>query len=321
MARFYRNPTIERIALRIKSVWDWIVAKFVGLLLHWLKKLPPEKSTELAARIGYTLAPALPRYNLARRNLSRAFPEKSEAEIKALARDAWSHVARGIAEYVFLDQLFDFDPEHPGEGRVEVVGIDNFLALRDSDRPAIIFTAHTGNWEILPIAAASYDLNVTALFRPPNNPYLAKRVLKARRTEGGHLVPSRAGAAWSLARVLEEGRAVGLLADQAFQRGPKIEFFGRDALANPLAAKLARQFDCDIYPARCVRLPEGRFRLELWDRIEIPRQKDGSLDIAATTSAINAIIEGWVREYPAQWLWLHDRWKIKAKPPRRTPAG
>lgn len=320
MSRFYRNPTVERTALRLSTAWDWIVAKLVGLVLHLLKKLPPEKSTALAERIGYRLAPILPRTALARKNLEAAFPSKSKAEIAELSRRVWGNVARGIAEYVFLDQLFDFDPERPGAGRVEVSGVENFVALRDDGRPAIIFTAHTGNWEILPIAAASYDLNVTALFRPPNNRFLAKRVLKARRTEGGHLVPSRAGAAWSLVRVLEEGRCIGLLADQAFQRGPKIRFFGREAVANPLAAKLARQFECDIYPARCIRLPEGRFRLELSDRMDIPRQSDGSVDIRATTEAINEIVEDWVREYPEQWLWLHDRWKIKNKPPRRRPA-
>ena len=114
----------------------------------------------------------------------------------------------------------------------------------------------------------------------------------------------------------EEG-TVGLLADQALTKGERIRFLGREATANPLAAKLARQFDCDIYPARCVRLPGGRFRLELQDAIEIPLDGKGNLDVSATTEKINAIMEGWVREYPGQWLWLHDRWKLKPIPKRR----
>ena len=311
MARFIRHPLIERNLLRLKTAYDWVVAKLVGLFLHYAKKLPPESSTNLAERIGRKLAPILPRSKLARKNLTLAFPEKSKSEIEEIVKGVWGNVARTMAEYVFLDQLFDFDVDKPDAGRIEILGVENFVRLRDKNRPVIIFTGHTGNWEILPIAASTYDLNVTALFRPPNNKFLAKRLLKARRTDKGHLVPSRAGAAWALARVLEDNQAVGLLADQAFTKGPRVQFLGREATANPVAAKLARQFECDIHPARCVRLPGGRFRLELQDAIDIPKLADGSVDIVATTESINKVIESWVREFPEQWLWLHDRWKIK----------
>ena len=321
MARLIRNPIVERNLLRVKTAWDWVVAKLVGLFLHYAKKLPPEKSTAIAEKTGRFLAPVLPRSKMARRNLELTFPEKSKSEIDELVRGVWGNVARTLAEYVFLDRLFDFDVDNPDAGRIEVVGAEQFEQLRESGRPVVIFTGHTGNWEILPIAAAAYDLNVTALFRPPNNPFLAKRLLKARRTDGGHLVPSRAGAAWTLARVLEDDQAVGLLADQAFTPGPHINFMGRTATANPMAAKLARQFDCDIHPARCVRLPDGRFRLELHGPIERQLDSSGQLDVVATTIQINDIIAEWVREHPEQWLWLHDRWKIKTPEKKRWQRG
>ncbi|MEE9376049.1 MAG: lipid A biosynthesis lauroyl acyltransferase [Rhizobiaceae bacterium] len=312
MSRLIRNPIIERLLLRLKMANDWVIAKLVGVFLHFIKKLPPEKSTAFAEKMGRKLSPILPRTRLARKNLTLAFPEKSKEEINQLVRGVWGNVARTVAEYVFLDQLFDFDVDNPEAGRITVVGAEQFNKLRQNNKPVIIFTAHTGNWEILPIAASTYDLNVTALFRPPNNKFLAKKLLKARRTEKGHLVPSRAGAAWVLAGVLEKNGVVGLLADQAFVSGPKINFLGREASANPLAAKLARQYDCDIHPARCVRLPGGKFRLELHEKIQISRTNEGAVDIIETTKTINNIIEGWIREYPEQWLWLHKRWKIRS---------
>lgn len=317
MAKLIRNPLAERFLLSVQTVKDWTIAHFVIALLRIAKKLPPEKSTDIAERLGFALAPVLPRYRLARKNLKLAFPEKTNQEIKQLAHAVWGNVARTMAEYVFLDQLFDFDINNPDAGRIEVSGIENFIKIRESGKPTIIFTGHTGNWEILPIAAAAYDLNVTALFRPPNNRFLARQVLKARRTEGGHLVPSRAGAAWALANVLEENQSVGLLADQAFSRGPRITFLNREASANPLAAKLARQFDCDIYPARCIRLPGGRFRLELEDKLDIAQTQLGGVDVLETTRRINTRLESWIREYPEQWLWLHDRWKLKTVPKKR----
>ena len=311
MARLIRNPLVERFLLTVKTASDWIVAKLVGLFLHYTKKLPPQKSINAAEKIARFLSPILPRTKLARRNIALAFPEKSKAEVKEMARGSWGNVGRTIAEYVFLDHLVDINVDDPSAGRIEVTGAEHFHKLRESQRPVIVFTGHTGNWEILPVAAAAHGLHITALFRPPNNQFLAKKVLKARRTEGGQLVPSRAGAAWALATVLENDGAVGLLADQALKKGPRITFMGCTASSNPLAPRLARQFDCDIHPARCIRLPNGRFRIELSGAIDIARKENGQIDMAGTTQIIANIIEGWVREYPEQWLWLHDRWKLK----------
>ena len=309
LRRLARRPAVERQLLRGKRAVDWLSAKLLIGILRLARRLPPERSTDLAERIGRLFAPVLPRTALAKENLALAFPDASPEQIDRWARGVWGNTTRLVGEFVFLDELVAIDPDHPERGRVEIRGIENFLAIRDGGRPTIMVTAHTGNWEILPVVAAANGLSVTALFRPPNNPYVRDELLAARRTATGTLVPSQAGAAWALAGVLERGGTVGLLADQWFRRGAPIRFMGRPTRANPLAAKLARHFDCDIYPARCVRLPGGRFRLEIEDRLELPRDERGTIDVQATTQRINDRFEAWIREYPDQWLWLHKRWK------------
>lgn len=194
---------------------------------------------------------------------------------------------------------------------MEVSGIPLFLELRDNPRPFIVFTAHSGNFEMLPVAGSAFGLDVTVLFRPPNNPYLADRVFEFRKERMGNLVPSHAGSSFALARQLERGGGVGVLVDQKFRKGLKTKFFGQDVQTNPLLAKLVRQFNCEVYPARCIRLPGNRFRLELEPAVEIPRRADGSVDVTATAQMLNDKVESWVREYPGQWLWYHDRWHIK----------
>ena len=190
-------------------------------------------------------------------------------------------------------------------------GIPLFLELRDNPRPFIVFTAHSGNFEMLPVAGSAFGLDVTVLFRPPNNPYVAEKVFKFREERMGNLVPSHAGSSFALARQLEKGLGVGVLVDQKFRKGLKTKFFGQDVQTNPLLAKLVRQFNCEVYPARCIRLPGGRFRLELEPAIAIPRKPDGNVDVTATAQVLNDKVESWVREYPGQWLWYHDRWHIK----------
>ncbi|MDE3783928.1 lipid A biosynthesis lauroyl acyltransferase [Sinorhizobium meliloti] len=302
---------ITRLVLAADRFRQWSIAQFVLLLLTILKLFPADMAINFMDRVARWIGPNTGRHKLTLINLRNAFPEKSDAEIEAIALESWGNMGRLAAEYVFLDQLFDFDPARAEPGRVEVSGIPLFLELRDNPRPFIVFTAHSGNFEMLPVAGSAFGLDVTVLFRPPNNPYLADRVFEFRKERMGNLVPSHAGSSFALARQLERGGGVGVLVDQKFRKGLKTKFFAQDVQTNPLLAKLVRQFNCEVYPARCIRLPGNRFRLELEPAVEIPRRADGSVDVTATAQMLNDKVESWVREYPGQWLWYHDRWHIK----------
>ncbi|GAA5540607.1 lipid A biosynthesis lauroyl acyltransferase [Ochrobactrum soli] len=297
-----------RWSRKLKQFNYWLWAQAVFVLLGLLRLFPAKAAISFSAKVARLIGPLTPRHKIATNNLRQAYPGKSDAEIEVIARDMWDSMARLLAEYIFLDAIFDFDPNAAKPGLIEVDGIPIFERLRDEKKPHIFFTAHTGNFELLPICAATFGLNVTALFRPPNNPYIANKVLKARHTNMGHLVPSKAGAAWALAGILGDGGNVGMLVDQKFSRGVPSTFFNRPVKTNPLLAKLARQYDCDVYPARCIRLPGGRYRLELYERMELPRDDKGQIDIDATAQLLNDTVEQWVREYPGQWMWFHKRW-------------
>ncbi|PDS78056.1 lipid A biosynthesis lauroyl acyltransferase [Rhizobium sp. L43] len=302
---------ITRIVLALRNFQQWLLAQVMFGFLNVLKLFPADGAIRFADRLMRRLGRRTRRHRLMLTNLRNAFPEKSEAEIEEIALGSWGNMGRLAAEYVFLDQLFDFDPEKLEPGRVEVSGIPVFLDLRDNPRPFIVFTGHTANFELLPVAGAAFGLHVTVLFRPPNNPYVAKKVFDFRSARMGKLVPSHAGSSFALARQLEAGQGVGVLVDQKFRKGLKGTFFGREVKTNPLLPKLVRQFDCEVYPARCIRLPGNRYRLEIEPRLDIPRDAKGNLDLPAAAQLLNDKVESWVREYPEQWLWYHDRWQIK----------
>ena len=305
------NLTVTRFMLALRRAKNWMVAQLLFGCLALLKLLPARGAMRFTEKVATLLGPHTGRHKLALYNLQRAFPEKSEHEREAIARDMWGNMARLMAEYIFVDELIDHDLAEGDGGYLVVDGVERFMELRDNPRPFIVFTAHTGNFEMLPIIAAKYSLDVTALFRPPNNPHIAKRLLSARRTHMGHIVPSQVGAAWNLAGLLEAGKGVGLLVDQKFRKGEMTSFFGHDVRTNPLLAKLVRHFDCEVFPVRSIRLPDGRFRLEIEPAVDLPRRPDGTLDVTATAQLLNDKVESWVREYPGQWQWFHDRWNIK----------
>ena len=250
-------------------------------------------------------------------NLAMVFPEKSEAERRAIAREAWDNLGRTAAEYAHLGTLFDFDAENPDpDGRVEISGIAHFVALKDDGAPGLVFSTHLANWELPAIAAARYGLDTTAVFRAPNDPAIARVVHEIRSGTMGGLEAARAGAAFSMQAVLERGGHLGMLIDQHFTRGVITPFMGHDALTNPILGKFARRFECPVHGVRVIRLPGHRFRLELTPPLDLPRDADGQINVEGAMAMMTGIVAEWVREHPGQWLWMHRRWRshmIKAR--------
>jgi len=287
---------------------DWVVAQVIFLSLKTLRLVPMDTAIGLFERLPRWAGPKTGRHRIALNNLAIAFPEKSIEEREKIARDSWAQMARGIVEYGYLDQIFDLEENNLEGGRIEVKNAEQFHKLRDDGLPAIIFTGHMGNFELLPMAAEKFGLDLQSLFRAPNNKYAAAKIAKARKQVAPNLVASGQGASFQLMSALERGIHVGVLVDQKFKRGIQVPFFGHNAPTNTLLAKLARRYDCPVHGARSIRLPNGRFRLEVTDEIILPRNKDGDIDIRGATEMITRVIEDWVREYPEQWLWIHRRW-------------
>ena len=301
-------PWRYRFLQRLLNVRDWFVAQIIFLLLKLLRLIPMDTSIRLFERTARWLGPKLGRHKVAMDNLAIAFPEKSPGEREKIASDSWAQIARGIVEYGYLDKLVDIDESKLTGGPVEIINVEQFYKLRDDGLPAIIFTGHLGNFELLPIAAAQFGLDLQSLFRAPNNKYAAAKIAKARKQVALNLVASGAGSSFQLMSALDRGAHVGVLVDQKFRRGIQVPFFGRNAPTNTLLAKLARRYDCPVHGCRSIRLPDGRFRLEITDEIVLPRTIDGEIDIQGTTELVTRVIEDWIREYPEQWLWIHRRW-------------
>ncbi|KQZ16786.1 lipid A biosynthesis lauroyl acyltransferase [Mesorhizobium sp. Root552] len=309
------------LGLRIRNARHWLTARLAIAVIGALRILPPDSALNFADSAARRIGRLVGRHRVALDNLRQAYPEKSEAEVEKIALEMWGNMARLGAEYVFLDKLFDFDPKAATAGRVEVsaASMENFETIAREDRPHIIFTGHLGNFELLPVAAATFGMKITALFRPPNNPYMAEYIQSMRRTNMGALLPSSTGASFALAAILERGGNIGVLVDQKFTSGLETTFFGRICQTNPMLGMLARHYECDVYPARCVRLPNNRFRLEVEDKLDLPRNAQGAIDVQATTQLFTDVVERWVREDPGQWMWFHKRWQLSGR--RRTLRG
>lgn len=282
----------------------------VRAVFGFLRLLGPERASDLGGALLRGVSPLIPVNRVAYANIRATFPEMPQAEVRRIARGAWENLGRTVAEYAHLKALFDYDYANPDpNGRIEVAGIEHFIALKDDDRPGLIFSAHLGNWELPAICAATYDLETTAVFRAPNDPAIAAVVHEIRSGAMGGLAAAKPGAAFAMQGVLEEGGHLGMLIDQHFTRGVLVPFLGRPALTNPILGKFARRFECPVHGVRVVRLPGQRFRIELTPPLDLPRDAGGEIDVQGAMAMMTAVVEGWVREHPEQWLWMHRRWR------------
>lgn len=295
----------------MRALTERALGWLVGALFALMRLLPPRMASGMAGAIARTIGPWLPVSRMARAQLRAAFPGRDEAWVEATLRGVWDNLGRVAGEYAQLDRICDFDADGAGGERVTMGEHERAILrrLREDGLPALCFTAHLGNWELPAIAAARGAPPTMILYRMPNNPWVAERIRRIREGLMGRLVRSRAAAAFELAAELGRGGHVGMVVDQHFSRGVEVTFFGRACKANPTLARLARQADCPVVGMRAIRLPGGRLRLEATEMIDLPRDAEGRVDVVAATQHITGIIEGWVRDHPEQWLWLHRRWR------------
>ncbi|MGP0086103.1 MAG: lipid A biosynthesis lauroyl acyltransferase [Steroidobacteraceae bacterium] len=276
------------------------------------RRVDRARLTSLLSTLLRRVGPWLPEHRVGRANLAAAFPEKSTEERDRILLGTWENLGRFAAEFIHLDRLWDYDRTNSNSGTHIETTPSTLERLNDIARrgkPVLIFTGHLGNWELTALGARAEGLDLAILYRRPNFSAIADEIINLRRGGMGTLIPSGPKAPLRLYMALRRGQHVAMLVDQYLQAGVDVIFFGRHTKANPLIAQLARYHQCPIYGARSVRLPGDRFRVELTDAIVLPRDVQGGIDVQATMQVITSILEGWVREYPEQWLWLHRRWR------------
>jgi len=309
------HPLLARTKARIRDAAKPLGEAAVGALtfglLRTARYFDPVKTADLFGRITRRIGPMLREDRIGRANLTAAFPEKSPEEIETILAGVWDNLGRLGAEFAHLDHIWEHDPAHPELSRIEIQQRTHelFAQLRLDGKPALIFFCHLGNWELPAVAAVAHGLDAAILFRRPNSASANRIIEELRQVKMGTLIPAGRDAPFKLAEALQNGQHVAIQVDQWFTNGVEVTFFGRKTRANPTLARLLRQIECPIHGVRIIRLPGHRFRAELSEEVPPVRDATGQIDIQGTMQAITSVVEGWVREYPDQWLWLHRRWR------------
>jgi Kdo2-lipid IVA lauroyltransferase/acyltransferase len=297
---------------RSKRLLDSVSGALTVGLLGAIKHTDRKRMANFAGALMRKIGPLFKEHRIGREQLRVAFPEKSEAEIEKILGGVWDNLGRIAIEFAHLDE---FSVDGFGTPTADVITYppeskERYDWIMKSGRATIGFAAHLANWELPGVGAKLIGAKSAVLFRRPNIGAVSDVIIKLREPLMGQLIPTGLDAPVKLARLLQSGIHVGMLADQHYSKGVEVTFFGRPCLANPLIAMLARQTELPIYGMRVVRNPDGNsFWGEVSDPVEPVRGADGRVDIKGTMQAVTSVIEGWIRQYPEQWLWLHRRWR------------
>lgn len=287
----------------LRSIKHGIEAGFALLAFGLFRILPPDTASAFGGWLLRRVGPKLGAARRVNRNLDLALPGLTDQEKQAIARGMWDNLGRVIAEYAHLSRLWN-----EKTGRVTLVNAGALQTLLNDGQPAILFGGHLANWELCAIGAGRHGLPLGLVYRAPNNPLVHWLIKRARSAGGGTLIPKGAAGGRQIMNQLKAGGHIAMLLDQKMNDGIAVPFFGHDAMTAPAAAQLALRFRCPLVPIQVERLGGARFRITIEDPIPLPDSGDKAADTRAVMLAINARLEAWIRQNPAQWLWVHSRW-------------
>jgi len=275
--------------------------------LALLRALGPVRASNLGGALARTIGPLLPVSRVADANLRLAMPELDGAARRRIVRGVWDNLGRTAAEFPHLAQMRRSE-RGPGW---EIVGEEHLHPVAARGGPAIFFSGHIGNWELLPPVVAAFGMPMSSMYRPAANRAVDALIAELRRAAVGSdvaMFPKGAAGGRAALAHMARGGYLGMLIDQKLNDGIAVEFFGRPAMTAPALAALALRFRCPVIPGYSERIGPARLRFTAEPPLDLPDTGDRTADIATLTRAVNATLERWIRARPEGWLWLHRRW-------------
>lgn len=249
---------------------------------------------------------------IAKRNLDLAYGDELSQEAKAsICRNTFIHLACVCLELPLLFRL----NENNLDRYITFSGTEHVQSVLGKGKGILVMASHFGNWELMSLAFSMRYRPFYVVMRPLDSPLLNKWVVQMR-TRGGNEAITKGESARRIIRLLRQREAVALLVDQNvdWYEGVFVPFFKEVACTGKALATLAVRTDALVLSVYNYREPDGRYHMVIQPEVEITRSKNSAADVELNTARFNRIIEGYVREHPEQWFWLHQRWKTRPQP-------
>jgi Kdo2-lipid IVA lauroyltransferase/acyltransferase len=282
-------------------------------MIHALRLLPRSWARLFgsgAGRLAYSSLGRLRRVGV--RNLQLAFPEMPPSERDRLLRLEYRNLGWLLAEFCQMSSY------SLGEASsfIRYDGLEHYLNARDRGQGVLVLTGHLGAWELSSFyhSLAGYPMGM--VIRRLDNP-LVDRFVNRIRCQHGNRVLHKDDFARGLLGAMRAGETVGILMDTNMTppQGLFVPFFGVPACTASGLARVALKTGAAVLPGFLLwEESERQYVLRFGPELALAATGDAEADTADNTARFTAVLEGAIRQYPSQWLWMHRRWKTR-------PAG
>jgi KDO2-lipid IV(A) lauroyltransferase len=246
--------------------------------------------------------------NDARAALERVFPDKSSREIQQIIHRMYANLGMNVIELV---RLIALNPDDLLGSYIRIEGQENVDAALAQKKGAIVLTGHIGSWDLLCTITPRIGYPLTVITKKLKQDWINRIWLDIRERYGVRFLPAHNSYRQCL-KVLRSNEVIGFILDQNMidKEGIFVDFFGKPACTSPGLAFMAAQAKCPVIPAFIQRLPDGTHVLRIMPALEPPTDREPET-IHQATQQYTRILEDYIREHPADWIWLHRRWRTQ----------
>jgi len=241
------------------------------------------------------------------KNLTIAYgAEKSESEIKQMAKEVFENLGRAAAEAAIKMKLTEKEKYF---SNVEVVGLEHAQAAFNRGKGILNIVPHIGCWEAASKAYTLLGFPAGAVAKPFKNDMLNNWVMKHREINGFKIFP-RGTTYKTLLLHLKNNNSLGMLMDQDTSvKGVFVDFYGKPAYTSIGTAMLALDADASVFVASYVRSEGHKYKFIFDKPMDVIRTGDRKEELQLNSEQFQKAVERQIKNYPTQWTWMHERWK------------
>ena len=268
-------------------------------LIGFLRLLPYTVRVPLMGRfMGYVLGPIAGYMRRAQENLTLIYPDMPSSKRRQLARACCDNFGRTLIENYSWQDL----GARMAQAKPTGAGLDALEDAAAANRPVIFVTGHFGNHEAARHLLTSMNYEVGGFYRPMNNPFFNDHYVETMSAWGGPVFAKGKNGTIGFVRHLRSG-GMGTLFFDVASREEVLPFLGHPARTSLSSAKIALRIDALVVPYFAIRQPDGlTFKVEIEEPIAHTNPRDMLIEM-------NARLEAQIARNPAQWFWVHRRWK------------
>lgn len=293
----------------MKAIFESIIYRIIYLIFYSFGLLPFKIRDMVSGFIGFIWYYVDKRHRrVAVNNISKAYGDSlSKNDVIKLTKSVFAELPKLIFEAGWSLRL----NRDTIKNYIKIDGVEHIDEAFKKGKGVIILTGHLGSWELLTLVPGLVDYKFHDIYRPMDYIPLRRFFHYFRTRFGMGLIP-KTRAMRDIIRSLSKGEGVGIPLDQSCNtyHGVFVDFFGQPTCTNKVIARVAMKTGAAVIPIFLVR-ENGLYRVIIDPHVETVDTGDREKDVKTNTENYNKVIEKYIRKYPSQWFWVHNRWKTK----------